>query len=199
MNKIYGYARCSTNETKQDISRQIRELKSMGVDETDIYMEYESGSKAHRKELTRLLDVIEDGDTIKALEVSRITRSTKQLCEIIDIAKEKKIQLVLGSLVVDCRGELDPMTEGMLKLMGVVSEMETNMIRQRVKSGLANAKAKGVILGRPKTSIDDIPQNVKSAYDLLRKKSINKSECARMLSMSRVTLNKYIKILEEAC
>ena len=113
MSKTYGYARCSTNETKQDISRQIRELKAMGVDESYIYMEYESGSKADRKELTRLLDVIVDGDTIKALEVSRITRSTKQLCEIIDIAKEKRIQLVFGSLIVDCRGELDTMTEGM--------------------------------------------------------------------------------------
>ena len=80
--------------------------------------------------------------------------------------------------------------------MGVVSEIETNMVKKRVKSGLANARAKGVILGRPKTKVDDIPQNVKSAYDLLRKKSINKSECARMLSMSRVTLDKYIKILE---
>ena len=40
---IYGYARCSTNETKQDISRQKRELKEMGAEH--IYMEYESGSK----------------------------------------------------------------------------------------------------------------------------------------------------------
>lgn len=199
MSKTYGYARCSTNESKQDISRQIRELKTMGVDENNIYMEYESGSKADRKEWNRLLKAIEEGDTIKALEVSRITRSTKQLCEIIDIAKEKKIKLVFGSLKVDCRNELDPMTEGMLKMIGVVSEIETNMIRQRVKSGLANAKAKGVVLGRPKTLVSDIPQNVKSAYDLLKKKSINKSECARMLSISRVTLDKYIRILESAC
>lgn len=196
MSIVYGYARCSTNESKQDISRQIRELKVMGVAEKNIYMEYESGSKSNRKELNRLLDVIEEGDTIKALEVSRITRSTKQLCEIIDIAKEKKIQLVLGSLIVDCRGELDPMTEGMLKLMGVVSEIETNMVRQRVKSGLANARAKGVVLGRPKTSLDDIPQNIKDAYGLVKKKAINKSECARMCKISRVTLDKYMKILE---
>lgn len=197
MGTVYGYARCSTNESKQDISRQLRELKQMGVDEENIYMEYESGSKADRKELNRLLNVVNHGDTIKALEVSRITRSTKQLCEIVDFAKENKIQLVLGSLIVDCRGELDPMTEGMLKLMGVVSEIESNMVKQRVKSGLANAKAKGVVLGRPKTTIDDIPQNIKDAYALVKKKTINKSECARMLQISRVTLDKYIRILDD--
>jgi DNA invertase Pin-like site-specific DNA recombinase len=169
----------------------------MGVEENNIYMEYESGSKADRKELKRLLDAVNEGDTIKALEVSRITRSTKQLCEIIDIAKDKKIQLVLGSLIVDCRGELDPMTEGMLKLMGVVSEIESNMVKQRVKSGLANARAKGIVLGRPKTTVEDIPQNIINSYELVRKKKINKSECARMCSISRVTLNKYIKIMSE--
>lgn len=49
------------------------------------------------------------------------------------------------------------MTEGMLKMMGVFSELERNMISQRVKSGLQNAKAKGKQLGRPTTSTDDIP------------------------------------------
>ena len=49
------------------------------------------------------------------------------------------------------------MTEGMLKMMGVFSELERNIISQRVKSGLQNAKAKGVPIGRPATSEDRIP------------------------------------------
>ena len=103
--------------------------------------------KADRAELKKLLSVVQSGDTILATEVSRITRSTKQLCDIIELAKEKHIKLVLGSFVVDCSKELDPMTEGMLKMMGVFSELERNIISQRVKSGMENAKAKGKAIG----------------------------------------------------
>ena len=83
---IYGYARCSTNEELQDINRQIRELKQLGAAEETIYREYESGTKNDRVELQRLLAAVRNGDTIVATEVSRITRSTKQLCEIIELA-----------------------------------------------------------------------------------------------------------------
>ena len=146
---IYGYARCSTDETKQDINRQIRELKEGGATNETIYLEYESGAKSDRAELNKLLNVVKEGDTILATEVSRITRSTNQLCEIFEFAQDRKIRLILGSFIVDCTKELDPMTEGMLKMMGVFSEMERNMIRQRVKSGMENAKANGKIIGRP--------------------------------------------------
>ena len=104
---IYGYARCSTNEEMQDINRQIRELKQLGATDRTIYREYESGMKNDRVELQRLLETVKSGDTIVATEVSRITRSTKQLCEIIELVKEKHIKLVLGTFVVDCTRELD--------------------------------------------------------------------------------------------
>lgn len=109
---IYGYARCSTNETLQDINRQIRELKQKGATDKTIYREYESGTKLNRVELQKLLDIVKPGDTILATEVSRLTRSTKQLCDVIEMAKEKRIKLVLGTFIVDCSQELDPMTEG---------------------------------------------------------------------------------------
>ena len=160
---IYGYARCSTNEEMQDINRQIRELKQLGATDRTIYREYDSGMKNDRVELQRLLETVKSGDTIVATEVSRITRSTKQLCEIIEFVKDKHIRLVLGSFVVDCTRELDPMTEGMLKMMGVFSELERNMISQRVKSGLQNAKAKGKQLGRPSTCSTSIIPSIKTA------------------------------------
>ena len=198
MNKIYGYCRCSTNETKQDISRQERELKALGVtDKKHIYKEYESGTKINRIELQKLLDIVAEGDTIVATEVSRITRSTKQLCEIIEFAKEKKIKLVLGSFIVDCTKALDPMTEGMLKMMGVFSELERNMISQRVKSGVANARAKGKLIGRPKMNFKDVPQKVKDMYDLFKSGSINKTDYAKIFNISRPTLDKYLKIITE--
>ena len=193
---IYGYARCSTNEEMQDINRQIRELKQLGATDRTIYREYESGMKNDRVELQRLLETVKSGDTIVATEVSRITRSTKQLCDIIEFAKDKHIKLVLGSFVVDCTKELDPMTEGMLKMMGVFSELERNIISQRVKSGMQNAKAKGVTIGRPATSEDRIPSIFFKYYPKYKRAEINKAEFARLCSVSYPTIFKYIAIVE---
>ena len=193
---IYGYCRCSTNEKKQDIDRQIRDLKELGVERGNIYLEYESGTKVDRVEFNRLLEVLKDGDTVVSTEVSRITRSTKQLIEIIELAKEKHLKLILGGFVVDCSKELDPMTEGMLKMMGVFAEMERNMISQRVKSGMSNAIEKGAVVGRPKVSIDDIPDNFKKYYDIYKKNNLKKIDLVNMSRLSRPTVDKYIKILE---
>ena len=78
---IYGYARCSTNEDKQDIQRQVRELKNAGAE--SVYLEYEHGDAVVKQELSTLLENAKEGDAIYTLEVSRLARSTKQLCEII--------------------------------------------------------------------------------------------------------------------
>lgn len=193
---IYGYARCSTNEQLQDINRQVRELKLKGASDTTIYLEYESGTKVDRVELLKLLNVIKIGDTLIATEVSRITRSTKQLCEIIELAKAKKIKLVLGNFVVDCSKELDPMTEGMLKMMGVFSELERNIISQRVKSGMQNAKIKGKKIGRPHVTAENIPNIFYKHYPKYKNGEINKKEFSRLCSISYPTVYKYLKIVE---
>lgn len=194
---IYGYARCSTDETKQDINRQTRELKEGGATKETIYLEYESGAKSDRAELNKLLNVVKEGDTILATEVSRITRSTKQLCEIIEFAQDRKIKLILGSFIVDCTKELDPMTEGMLKMMGVFSEMERNMIRQRVKSGMENAKANGKIIGRPQKTADDLPAIFYRHYPKYKNGEINKKELSRLCDLSYPTIYKYLALIEK--
>lgn len=195
---IYGYCRCSTNETKQDINRQVRELKELGATDKTIYKEYIKGTANVKVELNKLLAIVKEGDTIVATEVSRITRSTKQLCEIIEFAKEKHIKLIFGTFTVDCTKALDPMTEGMLKMMGVFAELERNMISERVKSGMANAKAKGRVVGRPQLEVNTITSNDKfmNAYKLYKSKNIKKIDIQRLTGLSRVTIDKYIKVLE---
>ena len=194
----YGYARCSTDEDRQDINRQKRELKMLGcTQEENMYWEYESGRKVDRVELGRLLDKVVEGDTIITTEVSRITRSTKQLCEIIEIVKEKNLKLIIGGFIVDCtKGQLDAMTDGMLKMMGVFAEMERNMISERVKSGMANAVAKGKVVGRPSTTVDSLPSNFIKHYPKYKNGHINKSELARICKLSRQSVYKYIMLYE---
>lgn len=194
---IYGYCRCSTNATRQDINRQIRELKTLGVSIENIYKEYVSASKKDRIELNRLLKVVTPGDTIIATEVSRITRSTTELCNLISFAKEKHLKLILGTFVLDCTKEpIDPMAQGMLQLMGVFAELERNIISARVKSGMENAKEKGKRIGRPPSTT--VPKKILSLYDLYKEGRVNKKDYAIMANVSRPTLDKYLKILE-AC
>jgi len=196
MSKVYGYCRCSTHEGKQDVQRQRRELRGLGA--TEIYMEYESGVKIDRPELNKLLEELKrnPGSTFLTTEVSRITRSTKQLCEIIELAKEFRLKLIIGGFVVDCtQKEIDPMTEGMLKMMGVFAEMERKMTIDRIKSGLKNAKAKGVKLGRPQLTVADIPKKVVDYFDKFRDMQISKVDYARVCGITRPTLDKYIALM----
>ena len=119
---VFGYCRCSTNETKQDIERQKRELREMGTSTETIFFEFESGTKIDRPELLKLLAFVQPGDTIVSTEVSRITRSTKQLCDIIELCREKRLKLVIkNSITIDCTaGDIDPMSEAFLQMAGVV-------------------------------------------------------------------------------
>ena len=195
----YGYARCSTNESKQDINRQKRELKNMGIKEDDIFFEYESGAKDDRKELNRLMQIVKPGDSITSLEVSRLTRSTQKLCEIIKKVQEKQIKLVIaGSITIDCSPgkELDAISKGMMLMWGVFAELERDIITARIKSGMENAKAKGVKLGRPQTTIATLPYNFLKYYPMFQRGSINLSELSRLSGISRPTLYKYLKIVE---
>ena len=192
----HGYARCSTNESKQDIDRQVRELKQAGAE--SIFLEYEHGDAAVKCQLSSLLEQAQPGDTIITLEVSRLARSTKQLCEIIEIIKAKHLRLVIvGSITVDCsNGEIDPMTNAFIQMSGVFAELELRIIRERVRSGMANAKAKGAKIGRPQATVDDIPAVFLRHYPAYKKKRLNVSELARVCDLSRTTVYKYIDLLE---
>ena len=178
---IYGYARCSTNQSKQDIRRQIRELKAAGAEE--VVFEYEHGDARIKKELQMLLDTAREGDSIITLEVSRLSRSTQQLCEIVEVIKRKHLRLVIGgSITVDCRsGEIDPMSQAFIQMSAVFAELELSIIRARVKSGMANARAKGRRIGRPRSTYKTGKMNV--------------SELARVCGLSRPTVYKYLRMV----
>lgn len=194
----YGYARCSTNETKQDINRQVRELKEAGAEE--IFLEYEHGDSKIKDQQKAMFAQTQAGDTIITLEVPRLARSTQQLCEIIDLVREKHLRLVIiGSITLDCRdGQADPMSEAFLQMAGVFSQLELAMIRSRVRSGMANAKAKGVKIGRPQVTIDDLPNGFLKHYPAYKSGKLNLSEFARVCDLSRTTVYKYLSLLEKA-
>ncbi len=195
MSKTWGYARCSTNEEKQDITRQINQLKDAGADE--VIFEYEHGDAKVKKSLQLLLDSAQAQDTIITLEVSRLSRSTQQLCEIVNIIKAKRLRLIIvGSITIDCRsGDIDPMSQAFIQMSAVFAELELSMIRTRVKSGMQNAKANGRKLGRPQTTKDDIPAVFYKHYPAYVAKQMNVSELARVCGLSRPTVYKYLRLI----
>jgi DNA invertase Pin-like site-specific DNA recombinase len=192
----YGYARCSTNESKQDINRQVRELKAAGAEE--IFLEYEHGDSRVKPQQAQMFTQAQAGDTIITLEVPRLARSTQQLCEIIDRVREQHLRLVIvGSITLDCReGRADPMSEAFLQMAGVFSQLELAMIRERVRSGMANAAAKGARIGRPQITKDNVPAIFLRHYPAYKSGHLNISELSRVCDLSRTTIYKYISLLE---
>ena len=197
MAKIYGYARCSLSEEKgQDLNRQVRELKAAGAEE--VLTEREHGDAKVKAVLDLLLSSAEEGTTLICTEVSRLSRSTQQLCGIIDIIKKKHMRLIIiGSITIDCRnGDIDPMSQAFVQMSAVFAELELSIIRARVKSGMANAIAKGVKVGRRPTTKDDIPPAFYKHYPSYIAGDLNISDCARVCNLSRPTIYKYLRLVK---
>ncbi len=198
MPKNYGFARCSLGEERgQDLNRQVRELKAAGAEE--IILERVHGDAKVKPQLDFLLEHIEENSTLYVTEVSRLSRSTQQLCEILNTIKDKHLRLViLNSVTIDCRnGDIDPMSMAFLQMAGVFSELELSMIRARIRSGMANAKAKGKKVGRKPISKEDLPAVFLKHYQSFLNGTMNITELARICSISRPTVYKYICMLRE--
>ena len=197
MAKNYGFARCSLGEEKgQDINRQIRELKEAGAEE--IISERVHGDAKVKPQLDFLLEHIEPNSSLYVTEVSRLSRSTQQLCEILNTIKAKHLRLViLNSVTIDCRnGNIDPMSMAFLQMAGVFSELELSMIRTRIRSGMANAKAKGKQIGRKPVTRAELPAAFLKYYPSYLNGSMNIAEMARLCEISRPTVYKYLRIIQ---
>jgi DNA invertase Pin-like site-specific DNA recombinase len=189
----YGYARCSTKD-KQNIERQVRELLAFGADE--VLQECASGTIVRRPELDEILTNIKKGDTLAATEVSRLTRSVPHMCEILELAENKQIRLVCGSIIADYTTAVSPMYRAMLLIMAVFAELERGLTVERVKSGLKSAKADGTKLGRPKKTIEDVPDNVLELLPSYRAGDFSKVEFAKRAGISRHALYKYLRLID---
>ena len=190
----YGYCRCSTNELNQDITRQINELKKVGVLEENIVYEFISGTKEKKPKLMELLDKCNVGDTIVCCELSRLSRSFKDFFDTLQILKDKKLrlELLMNNIVVDfSKDRLDPFTSFFLNIIMSFNSLEVEVTRERIISGIKNTKKKS---GRPQLTKDDIPMSFYKNLDLYNNKKINKSEFARLMNWSRPKLDRILKL-----
>lgn len=167
---------------------------------TVIWQEYEHGDAEAKEQQNMMWDTVHPGDTIVVTEPSRLSRSVQQFCQIVETIKSKRIRLqILGSITIDCRkDDPDPMTVAFLQLIAVFSELELSMIRARVRSGVANARAKGKQLGRPPITAERIPDHFYRYYVKYQCKEINVTELARLAQVSRPTAYRYLSAIRRA-
>lgn len=113
------------------------------------------------------------------------------------MALDKKLNLRIGSLIFDCRYPLDPMALQVINLMGAQVEAEVLYLSQRVSSGMKNAKANGVVIGRPKTTKENLPAEFLEVYPQYMD-GMSVTACAKRCGVSRQTFYKYLRILEQS-
>ena len=193
---VHGYARCSTNETRQDVERQVRELRAAGA--VRIWYEYEHGDADVKEQQALMFETMHSGDSVIITEVPRFARSVRQLCDVMELVHRKKLRLqILGYITLDCRLDApDPKSVAFLQIAGVFSELELHIIRARVRSGVANARAKGKRIGRPPMTVDTLPDSFFRYYSRYQTGEINLSELSRLAKISRPTAYRYIAVAE---
>ena len=192
----YLYMRASTNETKQSLQRQEKYGRDNNIPEANWFKEFASGANNDRIELNRLLSMVKENDEIYAIDPSRVTRSLKFMMELLDLAKEKKIKLVMGDFVLDCTGEISVFTQGQLMMLGLINEIQRLLIVSAVKEGLAASREKGIIGGRPRTIKENIPDIFYKYYPMYKSGQLNKVEFSKITGLSRSSIYKYIDIVE---
>lgn len=175
-----GYARVSTDE--QSDNAQIDALKIVGCEK--IYREIYSGRSKTRPELERMFDTLREGDVVVVQRLDRLGRSLKDLIELLDNFKAKKVQFISLSENIDTTTAVGELA---FHLIGSIAQFERRLISERTKAGLDAARARGRKGGRkPKLTIADI----KKAQAMLSDPKITKSEVAEHFKVSRPTLNK---------
>jgi len=190
MNKrVALYVRCSTNDTKQNVERQEFELqevvKNHDWEVVGVYADYTSGTKTQRPNLDRLLDdaFIKKFDCIMISDLSRLGRNVQHLLKIVEQLKDKKIEIFSLREKIDTDS---PTGKLFFTVISALNEFQVSQIRENVKSGLANAKRKGIKLGRkPVVHIGEIKK-----IKRLREKGDSIRKIAKKMSISTATVQR---------
>jgi DNA invertase Pin-like site-specific DNA recombinase len=151
----FGYARVSKNDQSLDV--QLQKLTAVGCDE--IFMEKVSGVKEDRKELNRLLEKLRSGDTVCVVRLDRLGRRMIKLIQLIKDFKEKGINFVALENDIDTT---TPMGMVLFSMCAAFSEMERELIRERIMAGLNAAHTKGRKGGRPRALTAEKLKTLKS-------------------------------------
>ena len=183
-----GYARCSTLD--QNLDWQIDALMKEGCDR--IFQEKFTGTRKDRPELLRMMDMLREGDTVIICELTRLSRSVKDLFDLVE--QVEKAGANIKSLKEPWLDTTTPQGRLLFTIFSGVSQFERELIRERTMEGLASARARGRMGGRPGKD----KKIVEQALTLYDSKAYSVDEISKTTGISRATLYKYVNLRKEA-
>ncbi len=179
---IIGYARCSTAD--QNLDWQLDALNKEGCER--IYQEKVSGTKKDRPELSKMLDALRAGDTVVICELTRLSRSTKDLFDLVE--RINNIGANIRSLKESWLDTTTTQGRLLFTIFAGVSQFERDLTHERTMEGLAAARARGRKGGRPRANGKSISQAL-ALYDT---GTIPIKDILETTGISKATLYSYI-------
>ena len=179
-----GYARVSTNE--QELGLQISALEKAGCE--FIYTEKMSAVK-DRPVFTSVLGLLKEGDTLVIWKLDRLARSLKQLIFIIDEFRLKKIELISISDNINTSSAQSILYT---QIIGAFAQFERELMIERTKAGLAEARRQGVKLGRKPGLSEKALKKVDAAVHMYNA-GMKVLDICFTLHISRGTFYRYLK------
>jgi len=183
----FGYARVSTQDQKLDI--QVGKLKAVGCEE--IYQEKASGGNDERQQLNLLLSKLRKGDTLYVVRLDRLGRRMIKLINLINEFKSKGIQFVSLENNMDTS---NPMGMLLFNICAAFTEMERELIKERVKAGVERAKEKGRKGGRPKVLQDE---DIDKVQALKKSGEFSVKQICAIMNISRSVFYRAINMQED--
>ncbi|RIY05805.1 recombinase family protein [Hymenobacter rubripertinctus] len=181
-----GYARVSTRD--QNLELQLDALTQAGCG--TIFQEKVSGATTARPELDKLLASLRQGDTVYIYKLDRLGRSLKHLLDMVAELEFKGVGLVS---LTDAINTASAQGRLVFNLFASLAEFERELIRERTYAGLAAARARGRVGGRPRGLSEEAQRTAMVAETLYKEQQLGVNEIAQRLRISKVTLYKYLR------
>lgn len=181
----FGYARVSTAD--QNLDHQLDILGRRGVDAENVYVDVSSGARAARPELDRLVRVLRPGDVLYVTRLDRLGRSVVHLVTLGAELQRREVDLVVTEQGLSTRS-----AEGraMFHMLAVLAEFQRELILANTRDGLAAARARGKVGGRPRLLTPEQAELAQQLYNEKPPKPVR--EIAALLGVSRSTLYGYL-------
>ena len=205
MKKTFGYIRVSSKD--QNIDRQLAEMKALGIDDRDIYIDKESGKDFDRPMYQALKRTLRAGDLLYVKSIDRFGRNSREIKrEWEEITQDIGADIrVIDMPLLDTTQHKDTLgnfvSELVLQVLSFVAEKERENIRQRQAEGIAVAKAQGKHLGRPRVSLDTLTKQQRQLldenYPRWKAQEITAVQFMDMLGLKKTTFYKIVKEYEE--
>ena len=177
-----GYMRISSEKAdRQSTDLQYDALIAAGVDNRNIFEDRASGGKDNRPGLAKALAFLKPGDTLIVWKLDRLGRSLPHLIQTVNMLKDNKVTFQSLTEKMDTAttsGEL------LFHIFGALAQFERNLIKERVNAGLASAKKRGRIGGRPRAISDEKLESIIKALD----GGMSKAVACRTFDVKRSTL-----------